>query len=323
MGKTTKIWLIIAASLVLIGCIVFVGVMVMLKWDFAELSTSKYETNGYEINENYQGISIVTDTADITFVPSEDSKCYVECREQKNLKHSVTVKDGTLVIKLVDTRKWYEYVGINFGESKITVSVPQGEYGTLSIKSSTGDVDIPKDFKFESIDVAASTGDVRNAASASDEIRIKTTTGRISVENVSAGSMDLSVSTGNVTVGGVTCEGEVKVGVSTGKASLTDLSCQKLTSEGNTGDLSLKNVIVSEKLSVERSTGDVRLDACDAAEIFVKTDTGDVTGTLLSDKVFITKTDTGDVNVPNAITGGRCEIITDTGDIRISIQQAT
>ena len=109
MRKATKIWLIIAASLVLIGCIVFVGVMVMLKWDFAELSTSKYETNGYEINENYQSISIVTDTADITFVPSEDSKCYVECREQKNLKHSVTVQDGTLVIKLVDTRKWYEY----------------------------------------------------------------------------------------------------------------------------------------------------------------------------------------------------------------------
>ena len=52
MGKSVKIWLIIAASLVLIGCIAFGGVMAMLKWDFAKLSTAKYETNDYEINEN-------------------------------------------------------------------------------------------------------------------------------------------------------------------------------------------------------------------------------------------------------------------------------
>ena len=45
MSKITKIWLIIAASFVLIGCIIFGGVMTMLKWDFTKLSTDKYETN--------------------------------------------------------------------------------------------------------------------------------------------------------------------------------------------------------------------------------------------------------------------------------------
>ena len=64
----------------------------------------------------------------------------------------------------------------------------------------------------------------------------------------------------------------------------------------------------------------VVLDGCDAAEIFVKTDTGDVTGTLLSEKVFVTTTDTGKVEVPRSVSGGRCEITTDTGDIRISIR---
>ena len=72
--------------------------------------------------------------------------------------------------------------------------------------------------------------------------------------------------------------------------------------------------------SIERSTGDVRFTDCDAAEICVKTDTGDVTGSLLSDKVFITNTDTGSVNVPETISGGKCEIITDTGDIKITIK---
>ena len=98
MSKTTKTWLIIEASLVVIGCIVFGGMMTMLKWDFTKLSTVKYETNDYEINEDYKNISIVTDTADIVFVPTENSKGSVVCYEQKNAKHSVTVNDGTLEI---------------------------------------------------------------------------------------------------------------------------------------------------------------------------------------------------------------------------------
>ena len=52
----------------------------------------------------------------------------------------------------------------------------------------------------------------------------------------------------------------------------------------------------------------------------IVTDTGDVTGTFLSDKVFIYKTDTGDVDLPRTQSGGRCDITTDTGDIRISIR---
>jgi len=320
MRKTTKLRLVIAASLVLIGCIIFWGAMSMLKWDFTKLSTSKYETNSYEINEGFSAISIDTNTADIVFVPSETGA--VTCYEQKNVKHSVTVKDGTLVIEVVDARKWYEYIGINLASPKITVYIPQGEYGALSVKSRTGDVEIPEDFHFTSIDISERTGDVTNYASASEGVRIKTTTGKICVEDISAGLLDLSVSTGDVTVSGVTCGGDVSVTVDTGKAYLTDITCKSVTSRGNTGDISLRNVIATERFSVERDTGDVNFESCDAAEIFVKTDTGDVEGSLLSEKVFVVSTDTGKKEVPDTITGGRCEITTDTGDIRISIQRS-
>ena len=92
-----------------------------------------------------------------------------------------------------------------------------------------------------------------------------------------------------------------------------------MLSSGNTGDIVLDNVITEEKLSLERSTGDVRFESCDAAEIFVKTDTGDVTGTLLTDKVFLAQSNTGELAVPNSVVGGRCEISTNTGDIKIDI----
>lgn len=279
MKKTTGI---IAFSLVLIGCIVFGGVMSMLGWDFTKLSTVKYETNNYEINEDFKAISVNTDTADIVFMPSEASKTSVVCHEQKKVKHSVAVKDGTLVIKVNDTRKWYEHIGISFGTPKITVCVPSGEYGVISIKTSTGS---------------------------------------IGLQSIFADTVNLSVSTGRISVSDVTCKGDVNINVSTGKTTLTDITCKNLISSGSTGDVSLNNVIAAEKFSIRRSTGDVKFDLCDAAEVFIKTDTGDVIGSLLSEKVFYAKTDTGRVSVPNTASGGECEITTDTGNIKIDIKQ--
>lgn len=321
MSKSEKVWLVIAACLILIGCVLLGGVMTMLNWDVTKLSTTKYETNNHEINEPFHAISVHTDTADVTFVASENAGCSVVCYEQKNVKHTVMVKDGTLVIEVDDTRAWHEHIGIQFGTPKITIYLPQGEYGTLSIKSATGDVKIPNDFTFQSIDVMENTGDVTNEASALESINIKTSTGSICVKGISARSLDLSVSTGNVKVSDVTCEGDVSVDVSTGKVHLINISCKNVLSEGSTGDILLKNVLATDAFSVERSTGDVNLESCDAAQIFIETDTGDVEGSLLSEKVFIIDTETGEKDVPNTMSGGRCEISTDTGDIEIRIQR--
>ena len=317
----TKKWLIIAAALVLLGCIIFFGAMPIVNWDFSKLSTSEYENNDYEILEKYQHIWVNTDTASVKLVPSESSATTVICYEQKKSTHSVSVKDETLVIDINDTRKWYEHIGINFDVPKITMYIPKGEYGDLSVKSSTGNVEIPSDFKFKSIDIMETTGMVTNYASATEKIKIKATTGDICVKNIVSESLDLKVSTGKITAEGIICEKDVTVEATTGKVILGDIQCKSIKSVGDTGDIQLESVIARGKLSVERSTGDVKLSGCDGAEIFIKTDTGDVLGSLLSDKVFITKTDTGDVNVPKTTSGGICEINTDTGDIDITIEK--
>ena len=196
MKNRTKIWLSAAVFLVLSGIIIIGGIMSMSGWDFSKFSTAEHETNTHEVNEEYQNFSINTKTADIEFVASENGKTSVVCREEKKVKHSVTVKEGSLVIECVDTRKWYEHIGINFQTPKITVYIPQGEYGALSLTSATGSIEIPKDFKFKSIDISENTGAVTNYASAEEGIKIKTTTGSIRIENISAGPLDLSVSTG-------------------------------------------------------------------------------------------------------------------------------
>lgn len=299
MRRTTKVWLIIAASLVLIGCVLFAGVMSLLEWDFTKLSTVSYETNTYEISEAFDGISINTDTADIAFAFSDNGKCTVECHEEEDEKHSVSVKDGTLIIALNDERSVHNHIGLNFDSPKITICLPQTEYTTLLIREDTGDVEMPKTFIFKNVDITVSTGDVDFCASASEKVIIKTSTGDICVKDVSAGILELSVSTG--------------------KAILSDIVCQSVISSGSTGDIFFNNVIAAELFSIERSTGDVKFEGSDAAEIVVKTNTGDVAGSLLSEKVFVTQTNTGDVDVPPSTSGGICTVTTSTGDIKLDI----
>lgn len=323
MKTGTKIFLIAAAVLILIGALLYVGVMAKNDWNFASLGKSDYETNTYDVTDSFHSISIRSDTEDISFVPSDDGSCRVEIREKKDKSHTVTVKEDSLCIEGPESENWsISFWFFSSNEPKITVYLPESEYKTLFIDENTGSVSVPAEFKFESIDITASTGAVDCRASAAGAIRIETSTGSIGVRDLTAGELQLTVSTGKVAVQSVTCEGAVEVGVTTGKTELTDVSCGSLVSEGSTGAIAMKNVLAVDRITVRRDTGSVRFEACDAAELDIETDTGDVTGTLLTEKVFIARSDTGRVKVPETTAGGKCKVTTDTGDIEISVSQA-
>lgn len=281
MSKSSKIWCVTALFLIFTGLLIFAGVMTMLKWDFKKLSTVNYVTNTYDISESFDSILIDTRTSDVKVLKSKDESCSVVCHDQKSIKHSVTVENNTLTIKLTDSRKWYEHIQINSSTPKITVYLPKSQYDKLDVKSSTGN---------------------------------------ISVNNLSFSSLMLSVSTGDIMVSDVNCFDNIDILLSTGDAEISNLICKKLYSKANTGDIKLNEVIAENSLTLKRSTGDVKLNKIDANEISIKTDTGDVSGTILSKKVFITKTNTGNINVPKTTTGGKCEITTTTGDIKIEIK---
>lgn len=321
MRKSTRIWLIIGIIFTLIGGVIFTVALSHMNFNFSRLSEKKYQTNTYEVTDNFTDISIDDSTARITFALSNDGVCKVVCHEDKKSLHSVNVENGTLTIKEQDNRKWYDYIGITFDTQGVTVYLPGEAYTSLLIDTSTGAVIIPKDFIFESISISASTAYIACYASASETVKIETDTGDITLSDVTVGKLDLEVSTGRVTLEGVVCEDDIRIGVSTGKCMLDDVSCASLISNGDTGDIHLTNVIASGSFNIERSTGDVRFEGSDAAEIYVETDTGDVTGTILSEKIFFTDTSTGKVSVPKCMTGGRCEIVTSTGDIKISIAE--
>ena len=186
------------------------------------------------------------------------------------------------VLKIREVQKWEGGFGIDMEEPTLTLYLPKDQYAALKLMVDTGDIRVPKIFTFDRVQIGSDTGDVDFQAGVTGQAQFKTDTGTVKA-----------------------------VGV----------SCGNFTAESDSGEILLENVIASGTLDVTSQTGDVRLKECDGAEIYITTDTGDVKGTILTEKVFLTETDTGEVNVPKSLTGGRCEITTQTGDIDIMIAQ--
>jgi DUF4097 and DUF4098 domain-containing protein YvlB len=297
--KKRTIWLIIALCCVIIGTTIFVSGMSKIDWNFKKLGSYNFETNSYEIVDEFNKIEINAKTANINFQLAEDGQCKVVCYEHKKEKHLTSVDNGVLKINYTNEKRWYDYLHILSNSPKITVYLPDLDNITLTIKVSTGDVKLPSDFTFESISISGSTCHVKCYASSINQTKIHVSTGDIIIENTTAKNYDLHVTTGDT--------------------KMTNVNCENIVSTGSTGDIKLNNVIASEKISIERSTGKVKFYRCDANELKIITSTGDVEGTLLSDKVFIVKSSTGDIDVPSSITGGRCEITTSTGDIEVRV----
>ena len=296
-----KILLIVAAVLTVVGVGIFTVAFAILGFDIAKLSTQKYEFNTYTLNEDFNSIKINTETASVILAESDSDECKIECVEREKMKHSAEVREGTLVIDVENTKKWYDYIGSNFGNETVTVYLPKAVYASLTVNADTGSVEIPKMFSFESVCVKVDTGLIDCYAEVSDSIELQTATGSIRAENSST-------------------DGEVKIKTATGSIKIADIRCNRLSAESHTGSIDLTNSIAADNMTINCATGSVRLDSCDANEIKVATHTGSIVGTLLSDKIFFAKSSVGNVDVPKTTSGGTCELVTGTGDIKIEIK---
>lgn len=319
--KTITKWIMAAIIMMVTGALICGAAFAVLGFNFHKLSTAELETNTYEVKEDFQNITVKADIENITFLPSNDGTCKVICLEEKEYPHQVSVQGDTLTIGENDSQKlqFFNYAVIT-ESPKIEIYLPKDTYQALSADASTGNVDISKDFTFDCISVSLDTGNIDCQASADGDVSMKTDTGHIVVSGVSASTMSLTSDTGRMDIANAEISGDMEIREDTGKVNMENVTCRNLTSDGDTGSLVMTKVLAAGEFKIKRSTGKVEFNQCDADIIYVKTNTGSVTGSLLSEKEFITDTDNGKVDVPKTITGGRCEITTDTGNIIISVE---
>ena len=289
----------------------------------------------YDVTEGFDGISIISNTADITLLPSEDGECRVVSYNHKKISYSVSVENGVLTVAVIDERAWYDRCvpGIDKYYS-LTLYLPKSEYASLSIEEDTGNINVPDTFKFGSIDINLSTGDTELYASATDSVRINASTGDITVKNASCGSLDASVSTGKTNLSNVISAGDISIRCSTGDVYLDNVSSKSLKSVGSTGDVTASKLTATESICIERSTGHIDIQDVTGVKLALQTTSGnikanDVSCTDMTVSVstgdseivdvdctnFTTTGNTGDLDMTKLIASGTIDILRSTGDV--------
>lgn len=317
MKKGTIIALIVAGALLLLGCVlVSLGFSFVGGWP----DTTAPAEKTYVVNEPFTSIQVDTTVCDVTFVRT-GGEFQAVCPDSETLSYTVTVEDGTLCVRQVDLRKWYDFIGINLDKQEIILYLPDNQYDTLYIQSSTGDIFVPKDFSFTAVTLSTSTGDMDFSAAITEQLTASASTGDITIQGSSPAIAQISTRSGDVALQDMACR-ECFVTTTTGKITMANVTCQTLDCQSDTGDKNLQNVVAGQSLKAISTTGDVELVGCDAPMLTIETDTGDIEGILLSPKEFFTYTNTGDVRIPNhnGTVNGQCYVNSDTGDITFSYQ---
>ncbi len=296
LKKSSKILIRIALLLCVSGACVLLFGLLALRFDLSKIREINYEYNayyGWDIAEDFDHIVIETKTADIQVGSYSLGENNVECDEETRLKHTVTVEDGTLFIKVEDTRKWYDKLIKPREDAEVRVWIPfeKEEFKSIEIKSETGDVTVGYGLQFDKMTIETDTGDVLAVSKVLDELKVKTSDGAININNENRKHWYPED----------TDKGEalfVSAETDTGAVYLGDMTCCNLKVKSQTGDVTFKSFEVLEFISVE-------------------TDTEVVTETLLSGKTF--HTETGQDDIPESNVMGTVAIRTDKGKTEIEI----
>jgi len=319
MKKTKKIIFIIALLAMVLGGAILMASLIAINFDFTKMDTGVYVDRSYELDSIPVAISVNVNTAKVEIVKSTDGKCRVEIHERENITHTVSENNGELKISVVGTRKWYENIGINLKEIKITLYLPEGSYNYLKIRTDTGDATVSDGFLFDTIILNGDTADFELFSGAVNKLEAETDTGSVAVDGT-GGRVSINTDTGNITIRSSSCAG-IGIETDTGRITMENVNCEFLKIDSDTGKAVLKSVIATGRFDIESDTGDISFDGCDAEEISIETDTGDVEGTVLTDKTFVARSRTGDVWVPRDTVGGKCYINSSTGDIELSVKK--
>ncbi|MBE7080262.1 MAG: DUF4097 domain-containing protein [Clostridiales bacterium] len=285
------------------------------------------------VADAFENITIDTKTVDIDFMLATDGECRVITPERAGLQYTVIVQDGTLRVKLNDTRKWYQYIRFKFETPSVTVYLPDAVYKNLTIDSTTGDINIPQGLSFENVAIDISTGDVECDATVTGNMKIETSTGDIEVGNAMAKSVEVSTTTGDIEIEN-TQAGDMVINVTTGDVELDNVTCTSLTTEGDTGDFTADNVKTAEMFYVKRTTGKVIIQKITAGALTVDKTTGkmDISTAVCGDVQlsvttgsaqiadmtcanFTSTGSTGDLTMDNVVASGKFTMDRNTGDI--------
>ena len=273
----------------------------------------------YIVSEEFKNIELDSKDANVSIKRSDDDICKVVCGENDKVYHDVEVKNGVLTIKRNHKEIWFfSIIGLS-DLNKMEIYLPSDNYDSLMVNAKSGSVEILDNFVFENVEIDSQSGNITIEKIQSKNVTSTLKSGNIRLKDIKSINVHLQTKSGDVTIENAILDGDVSVSCDSGSVKMSDLKSDLLTISTKSGIINLSNVLIDNNMTLISQSGTVKLNACDSETLKITTSSGSVRGSLRSPKIFITKSKSGNISVPASITGGKCEIETRSGNIKIEI----
>lgn len=322
MKKSVKILIIISVCFVAVGMLLIFAAAASVNFDFEEMSGlhETDETYTYDASYAVENIAIDVTESDVRLFTSPNGELQIKCIESDKIYHRIKIEDGTLYITRTDTRKWFERIfNIYLSEISVTVYLPEGQYGSLDVKTVSGDVEAEGKATFNTAKLESTSGDVKLLSGAYENIVLTSVSGDIALYGVETKSVYVSSTSGSIDISDVSVAAAAEIKTTSGEIEATSLTAEQIGIKSTSGSVELEDTAALSLLKVETTSGDISFVSCDAGKLWLESVSGDVGGSLLSGKIYSTDTVSGRVSVPpSTVNGGECRISTTSGNIKIS-----
>jgi lia operon protein LiaG len=245
-------------------------------------------------------LKVTTGSTNVELTPTSQENVILELKGQVSKKledaYQLNMSQSTDMLDVsISKRKSFVLFGFTIDRSKLNVRVPEKWFETLTVQTSSGDVEA-EGLTANAINFRASSGELRvkrtetkaglSLEASSGEIRveqlktpaaiaIQTSSGEIDAREMEASSINVRANSGDIDVRSVVAS-KVSIRTSSGEIKVRELE-GNLTAEASSGDIEITNRDIKGEWNLSASSGDVtvKLDNPESVSVTFNGGSGD------------------------------------------------
>lgn len=322
MKKHIRILIITSVISIFIGTSMLLGALLALR-SGAENAVAGLQFNekSHTITDSFTKINIRTINSSIELLPSPDGVCRIVCSDNEKLYHQISVTESPsgsqLNINQVSNWKWYEMLYDLFQQDNLSLRLylPESEYALLHAHSSSGDITIAPDFRFETVNTYTASGNTKMAALYAKHLTVSSVSGDLILRNLEAAEDAFLESISGFTQVENLKAVNVTTHASSGRTVLENVASDTLHTTTVSGDIHVLGGNFRDTAYFEASSGNVEIVDSEVSEQTIQTVSGNVTIQNASGKSLNAGSSNGNISIENALYSGNLLCRTTSGAI--------
>ena len=298
---------VIAAVLMVLGAALILTAFRRVDFDLDKLNGAVYASDGGTVGGEIDAVNVVLIDADLRFIEAKAGEAEISVYTTTKTPVTWNLKDGLLMIRQTDERKWFEKIGIfSTRQETVTIALPEKAYTFLIAGTVNGEIVLDRSSSFSVLKTKTVNGKIELRGRA-DDIQAVTVNGGIS-SSIAFGTARDRI------------ENPARFSAETVNGYIIE-STMAMENELETtnGEIHISGMNPEAVYTVKTTNGRVKMDNLYAAEVRIETTNGDVTGTIQKGMDYRVTTTNGVVSVPEETGENPFIVKTVNGDVRITI----